>query len=56
VLLEEFEDGVEALGFDGVRRDLGVDLVPGQKTGPLAEVDERFEAVVEFQVHSAFLL
>ena len=52
MLVQQLKNRIEALRLDGVWRDLGVHLIPGEVPAPLPQVDERLEGVVEFQFHS----
>jgi hypothetical protein len=51
LFLQEHEQLIEFFGIDGVVRQVLVDLAVGQISLDLARIDERFQAVVDFQFH-----
>ena len=48
LLVERLQEAVELLGADGLVGQEVVDLVEGQEASPLARVEERLEALVQF--------
>lgn len=53
MVVENLDNGIEPIGFDRIRRDKIVELIPSEPAVPLADFDEVSERVVNLRFHSS---